>query len=63
MVELLANSGDHYQMPHSVASDLSLNYMLITLVEVSRLKWVKKYISSSNDLLSNKSQITRAYGE
>ena len=31
------------QMPHSVASDLGLNCLPITLIGVSRLQWVKNY--------------------
>ena len=43
MVELFANSGYPYQMPHSenVASDLDLHCLLITILGVSRLQWVK----------------------
>ena len=41
MVELFANSGDPNQMPHSVASDLGLLYLQITLLGVSRLQRVK----------------------
>ena len=41
MVELFANSGDPDQTPHSVASDLGLHCLLITLVGVTRLQWVK----------------------
>ena len=40
MVELF-HSGDPDQMPHSAASDLGLHCLLITLLGVSRLKWVK----------------------
>ena len=40
MVELFANSGDLDQMLHSAASDLGLYCSLITLLEVSRLRWV-----------------------
>ena len=39
MGKLFANSGDPDQMPHSVASDLGLLSLPITLW-VSRLKWV-----------------------
>ena len=55
MVELFANSGDPYQMPHSAASDMGLYCLPNTLLGVSRLQWVKKQISSRSDLLSNKS--------
>ena len=41
MVELFANSGDPDKMPHSVASDLGLHCLPITLSWVSRLQWVK----------------------
>ena len=41
MVELCANSGDPDQMPHSVASDLGLHCLPVTLLGVSRLQWVK----------------------
>ena len=37
MVEICANSGDHDQMLHSVASDLGLHCLPITLLGVSRL--------------------------
>ena len=43
MAKLLANSGDADQVP-SVASDLGLHCLLITLLGVSRLKWVKYVI-------------------
>ena len=35
------NSVDPDQTPHSVASDLDLHCLQITIFEVSRLKWVK----------------------
>ena len=38
MTELLANSGDPDKTPHSVASDLGLHCLPITILEVSRLK-------------------------
>ena len=41
MVELFANSGNPDQTPHSVASDLGLHYLQITLLRVSRLQRVK----------------------
>ena len=41
MVELFANSGDPDQRPHSVASDLGLHFLPITLLGVTRLLWVK----------------------
>ena len=41
MDKLFANSGDADQMPHSAASDLGLHCLPITLLQVSRLQWVK----------------------
>ena len=38
MAELFANSGD----PYSAASDLGLNYLPVTRLGVSRLKWVNR---------------------
>ena len=40
MAELFANSGDPDQMLNSVASDLGLHCLPITLLEVSRLTMV-----------------------
>ena len=40
MAKLLANSGDPDQMSHSAVSDLGLHCLLITILGVSRLKWV-----------------------
>ena len=40
MVELFANSGDRDQTSCSVASDLGLHCLPITLLGVSRLQWV-----------------------
>ena len=37
MAELFANSGDPDQMPHTMASDLDLHCLQITLFGVSRL--------------------------
>ena len=42
MVKLFANSGDPDQTPRSAASDLGLHCLPITLLEVSRLQWVKQ---------------------
>ena len=42
MVELFANSRDPDQTPRSVASDLGLHCLPITLLGVSRLQWVKE---------------------
>ena len=41
MFELFANSGNPDQAPHSVASDLGLHCLPITLLGVFRLQWVK----------------------
>ena len=41
MIELFANSGDPDQTLHSVASDLDLHCLSVTLLGVSRLQWVK----------------------
>ena len=41
MAEVFANSEDPDKTPFSVASDLGLHCLPITLLEVSRLKWVK----------------------
>ena len=43
LAKLFANSEDPDQMPHSAASDLCLYSLPITLLGVSRLKWVKVY--------------------
>ena len=63
MAKLFANSGDLDQMSHFAVSDLGLYCLPITLLRVSRLKWVnynacdiqhrKKNILY--DILSNKS--------
>ena len=39
MAELFATSGDPDQAPRSVASDLGLHCLQITLLGVSRLQW------------------------
>ena len=41
MAKLFANSGDPDQTPHSAASNLGLHCLPITLLQVSRLQWVK----------------------
>ena len=41
MAKLFANSEDPDQTPRSVASDLGLRCLSITLLRVSRLQWVK----------------------
>ena len=45
MAKLFANSGDTDQKPHSAASDLGLHCLPITLLEMSKLQWVKKEYS------------------
>ena len=47
MPKLFANNGDPDQMPHSVASDLGLHCLPVTLLRVSRLQWVKKQLNKS----------------
>ena len=44
MARIFANSGDPDQTPHSAASDLSLHYLPITLLGVSRQNWIKPAI-------------------
>ena len=39
MVDLCANSGDPDRTSRSVASDLGLRYLLITLLGISRQQW------------------------
>ena len=39
-------------MPHSVTSDLGLHYLLNTLLEVSRLEWLKKHENKCNTLIT-----------
>ena len=55
MAKLFVNSGDPDQMPCSVASDLGLHCLPITLLWVSRLQWVKgchaDYIKMPHSLL------------
>ena len=41
MAKVFANSGDPDQTPRSVASDLGLHCLPITILGVSRLQWVK----------------------
>ena len=52
MVELFANSEDPDQMPCSVASDLGLHCLPITLLGVSRLQWVKHHASIKHYLVT-----------
>ena len=49
--KLFANRGDPDQMPHSVASDLGLHCLPITLLEVSRLQWVNTLTTWLDDKL------------
>ena len=44
MAKLFANSGNPDQMPHFAASDLGLLCLPITLLRVSRLKWVNSLL-------------------
>ena len=52
MARLFANSGDPDQMPDSVASDLGLHCLPISLYGVSRLKWVNQIAKMSRAHLS-----------
>ena len=47
MVGLFANSGDSDQTPRSVASDLGLHCLPVTLLGVSRLQCVKLKMPSN----------------
>ena len=40
MAKMFSNSRDPDQMRHSVASGLGLHCLLVTLLRVSRLKWI-----------------------
>ena len=44
MAELFTNSGDPDQMPHSVASDLGLHYLPITLLGVLHIKMFNVFV-------------------
>ena len=46
MAQLFANSEDPDQISHTVASDLGLHCLPVTLLGVSRLKWVKEMFVS-----------------
>ena len=48
---LFANNVDPDQMPHYVASDQGLHCLPMTLLRVSRLKWVKKTLISENVII------------
>ena len=50
MAKLFANSGDPDQMLHSVASDLGLQCLPVTLLRVSRLQWVNLEFELSKEL-------------
>ena len=54
MAILLANSEDPDQMPHSVASDLGLHCLSITLLQVSRLQWVNIIAYANADATKKK---------
>ena len=43
MAKLFTNSGDPDQTPHSVASDLGMHCLPLTLLGVSRLQWVNPF--------------------
>ena len=58
IAKLFANSGDPDQMPHSAASDLGLHCLQITLLQVSRLQWVKKTKQIAKMLIGSKTQHT-----
>ena len=53
MAKLFANSGDPDQTPHSVASDLGLHCLPITLLRVSRIQWVNLIAYRNQRLLTN----------
>ena len=48
MAKLFANSEDPDQTLHSVASDLDLHCLPITLLRVSRLQWVNPWSTKQN---------------
>ena len=48
MTKLFANSGDPDQTPRSVASDLGLHCLPVTILLVSRLQWVMYLVSVLN---------------
>ena len=49
MAKLFANRGDPDQMSHSVVSHLGLHCLPITLLGVSRLKWVIQQIPTCSN--------------
>ena len=50
MVDQFTNSGDTDQTPHSVASDLGLHCLPVTLLGLSRLQWVRALLMSTYNL-------------
>ena len=52
MAKPFANSEDPDQTPHSAASDLGLHCLPITLLGVSRLKWINLSTEASKFLVS-----------
>ena len=48
-----ANSVDPDQMPHSMASDQGLNCLPITILGLSRLKWVNSHVKKKNHFVPN----------
>ena len=54
MAKLFANSGNPDQMLHSVASDLGLHCLPITLLGVSRLQWVQFKVFELTLVMLNK---------
>ena len=71
ILELNANCVDSDQMPHSVASDLGLHCLPLTLLWDARLKWVKgngytpkrDHCPGSIFFLSQKEAIYKVYFE
>ena len=53
MTKPFANNGDSDQMPHFAASGLGLHCLSVTLLGVSRLKWVKVPITTEQTILLN----------
>ena len=52
MAKVFANSGIPDQMPHSVASDLGLHCLPITLYRISRPNGLKSHFLRSKSLFS-----------
>ena len=46
MAKLFANSRDPDQTPHSVASDLGLHCLPVTLLGISSLQWVNSFVTN-----------------